>query len=79
MSDGREFADINEYKRMLMEDETAMPRSLIRLLLTYSHGRQLGFSDRVVVEQIVTDVQAKNYGLRSIIHEVVQSKSFRSP
>ena len=79
MPDGRKFADIRDYKRLLLEDSTAMPRSLARLLLAYSLGRQLGFSDRPEVERIVASVKAKNYGLRSLIHEIVQSKTFRQP
>ncbi|MCH7727578.1 MAG: DUF1592 domain-containing protein [Planctomycetes bacterium] len=79
MPDGKKFADINEYKRLLLEDKTGMARSLTRLLLTYSLGRQLGFSDRAEVERIVANVGAKGFGLRSLIHEIVQSKTFRSP
>jgi len=79
LPDGRKFADIREYKRFLLEDETAIARSLTRLLLTYSLGRRLGFSDRPEVERILAKVKAKDYGLRSLIHEVVQSETFRSP
>ena len=77
--DGREFADICQYKRLLLEDETAMARSLTRLLLSYSLGRELGFSDRPEVERIVSKVKVADYGLRSIIHEVVQSDTFQEP
>jgi hypothetical protein len=79
MPDGRAFAGIRDYKRLLLEDKTAMPRSLARLLLTYSLGRQLGFSDRPEVERLVASIKAKDYGLRSLIHEIVQSKTFRQP
>ncbi len=79
MPDGRKFADIREYKRLLLEDETAMPRSLTRLLLEYSLGRRMGFSDRPEVERIVAAAKTKNDGLRSLIYEVVQSETFRSP
>jgi hypothetical protein len=79
MPDGNTFADIRDYKRLLLNDEKAMARALTRLLLTYSLGRQLGFSDRPEVKRIIENTRAKDYGLRSIIHEVVQSQSFRSP
>ena len=79
MPDGRTFADIREYKRRLLEDETAMPEALTRLLLSYSLGRRLGFSDRQQVDRIVSELQAKDYGLRSLVHEVVKSETFRSP
>lgn len=78
LRDGRKFADIREYKRLLLEDESAMTHSLTRMLLTYSLGRTLGFSDRPVVSRIVADVKADEYGLRSIVHEVVQSDLFRT-
>jgi hypothetical protein len=77
--DGEPFADIREYKRLLLKDETAMARALTRLLLTYSLGRHLGFSDRPEVERIVASVRAKDQGLRSIIHEIVQSETFQAP
>lgn len=78
MPDGRTFAGIREYKRLLLEDDTAMARSLTRLLLTYCLGRQLGFSDRPEVDRIVANVKAKGYGLRLLIHEIVQSETFRT-
>lgn len=79
MPDGRKFSDIRDYKRLLLEDEAALPRSLARSLLTYSLGRQLSFSDRPEVERIVASVKAKDYGLRSLIREIVQSDTFRTP
>jgi hypothetical protein len=79
MPDGRAFAGIREYKQLLLADETAMPRALTRLLLTYALGRNLGFSDRAEVERIVAAARESHYGLRSIIHLVVQSPTFRQP
>lgn len=79
MPDGRKFSDIREYKSLLLEDQTAMARSLTRLLLSYSLGRQTGFSDRATIEDILARVKVDNYGLKSIINEIVLSETFRSP
>jgi hypothetical protein len=79
MPDGRPFVDIREYKQLLLADETALPDALTRVLLTYSLGRNLGFSDRPEVARIVAAVKPNDYGLRSLIHEVVQSPAFRQP
>ena len=79
MPDGRAFADVRQYKRLLLEDEDALPTALTRMLLTYSMGRPLGFSDRPEVERIVAKAKSSNYGLKSLIHEIVQSKAFRGP
>ncbi len=77
--DGRAFAGVREYKRLLLADETALPRALARQLLTYAIGRHLGFSDRAEVERIVARAKTENYGLRSLIHDIVQSPTFREP
>ncbi|MBC8352678.1 MAG: DUF1592 domain-containing protein [Planctomycetes bacterium] len=79
MPDGRTFADIREYKQLLLEDEKALPISLARLLLSYSLGRHVGFSDRSEVDRIVGQAQKANYGLRSLVHEIVQSDVFKQP
>ncbi|MCO6456492.1 MAG: DUF1592 domain-containing protein [Pirellulaceae bacterium] len=78
-ADGQPFADLREYKQLLLRDETALPRALARLLLTYATGRHLGFSDRPDVERIVNELKTNDYGLRSLIHAVVQSETFRGP
>ncbi|MCA9123721.1 MAG: DUF1592 domain-containing protein [Planctomycetaceae bacterium] len=78
-SDGQPFTGIHEYKQLLLKDNTAMPRALTRLLLSYSLGLHLGFSDRPAVERIVESVESHHYGLRSLIHAVVQSETFRQP
>lgn len=77
--DGQSFADIREYKQLLLKDETGMAQALTRLLLTYSVGRQMGFSDRAEIDRIVRNTQTANHGLRSIIHEIVSSPIFQGP
>ncbi|CAN5221031.1 DUF1592 domain-containing protein [soil metagenome] len=77
--DGREFADIRDYKRILLEDKEQLARSLTEKLLTYALGRGLGFSDRPGVDAIVANLEAGGYGLRTLVHEIVQSEAFRSP
>ena len=39
----------------------------------------MGFSDRPNVKQIVANVSRQNYGFRELIHEAVQSPTFRQP
>ncbi len=79
LADGRRFSGIREYKELLLEKDAAMPQALTRLLLTYSLGRSLGFSDRPEVDRIVASVKPSDYGLRSIIHAIVASPAFRQP
>lgn len=79
LPDGRRFADVREFKKLLLADPDQLARGLTEKLLTYALGRGLGFSDRPAVAAIVTRVRAREYGFRSLIHEIVQSDAFAAP
>lgn len=74
--DGQAFKDITDYKRLLLEDKDQLARNLVRKMIVYSTGADIQFADREVVEQIVEKLRTKNYGFRTLIHEVVQSRVF---
>jgi hypothetical protein len=76
LPDGRAFRDIDELKKLLVEDKDQLARCLTEKLLLYATGRGLRFSDRAVVKDIVARCRGKNYGFRSLIHEIVQSRVF---
>ena len=78
MPDGRPFADVEQYKQLLLEDKDALARNLVRKVLTYATGADIQFADREVVEQIVQGVRQKNYGFRTLIHDVAESRCFLS-
>jgi mono/diheme cytochrome c family protein len=73
---GKPFKDITDYKKILLEDKDQLARSLTQKLIVYATGADIQFADREVVEQIVAKIRAKNYGFRSLIHEIVQSRVF---
>jgi hypothetical protein len=79
LPDGREFRNIDELKKLLLADKTQVARCLTEKLLIYATGKAPRFSDRAVVEDIVGRIQTRDYGLRSLIHEVVQSRTFLKP
>jgi mono/diheme cytochrome c family protein len=76
LSDGRKFSDIQGFRKLLLSDQDQIARNLINQLITYSTGTTPGFGDRPVVEEILSRVRTQQYGLRSIIHEIVQSRLF---
>ncbi len=76
LPDGRAFQNIDELKKLLLEDKDQLARALTEKLLIYATGRGLRFSDRAVVKEIVARSRARNYGFRSLIHEIVQSRMF---
>ena len=74
--DGQRFQDITEYKKILLKDPDQVTRNLAAKLILYSTGAEIDFADRAIIEQIVRDVKAKNHGLRSLVHAVIQSPLF---
>jgi hypothetical protein len=76
MPDGRAFANVDEYKAMLLEDKDGLARALTEKLLTYATGARVHFADRDDVTAIVKSIQADHYGLRSLIHHIVDSRPF---
>jgi len=74
--EGKAFKDMDDYKKLLLEDKGQLARSLTQKLMVYATGADIQFADREVVEQIVAKLRAKNYGLRSLVHEIVQSRVF---
>lgn len=76
---GQSFDDIRTFKQLLLQENEAIARGLTEKLITYSLGRQVGFSDRAAVRQIVSDAARHDYGFRALIHQIVQSEIFRRP
>jgi hypothetical protein len=75
-ADGKAFADVIEFKKLLLEDEEAIARNLTEQLLVYATGAPVGFSDRDEVAAILEKSRGSEYGVRTIIHEIVQSPLF---
>lgn len=74
--DGRTFSDVEEYKALLLEDRDQLARNLTEKLLVYATGADIQFADREVVDQLVATLRTKNYGFRTLLHEVVQTRVF---
>ena len=78
LPDGRRFRNIDEFKQLLLSDKDQLARALAVKLLTYATGVPPTRADRPKVEAIVESVRGKNYGFRSLLHEVVASEVFRN-
>ena len=76
LADGRAFSDVRDMKRLLLQDEAQLARNLTRQLLVFATGASERFSDRTVVEQIVQGTKASQYGVRSLVHGLIQSELF---
>ena len=76
-ADGKPFAGFRQYRDQLAEDEIRLAKTLASKLLTFSTGREMGFSDRVEIEAIVKNSENHGHGVRDLIEQVVLSKIFR--
>lgn len=76
MAKGNAFADITEFKKLLLKDEEAIARNLTQQLIVYATGAPVRFCDRDEVDAILDKCRPTQYGVRSIIHEIVQSPLF---
>jgi mono/diheme cytochrome c family protein len=74
--DGRKFQTIDDYKELLLADKDQLARNLAQKLIVYATGAEIQFADREVVEELVAECRARNYGFRSLVHAVVQSRVF---
>jgi hypothetical protein len=75
--DGKAFRNIDEYKKVLLAGhKEQIARKITEKMLVYATGAEIQFADRAVVEQILQRLQTKNYGFRTLVHEVVQSRVF---
>jgi Protein of unknown function (DUF1592)/Protein of unknown function (DUF1588)/Protein of unknown function (DUF1585)/Protein of unknown function (DUF1587)/Protein of unknown function (DUF1595)/Planctomycete cytochrome C len=74
--DGKKFASIDDYRKILLADKDQLARNLVEKMIVYATGADLQFADREEVERIVAALRGKNYGFRTLIHEVVQSRVF---
>jgi hypothetical protein len=74
---GREFGDIRDYRQILLRKERQIARNLVERLIIFSTGAKVSFADRGVVQSILDRTEDSGYGVRSVIHEIVQSRLFR--
>ena len=76
LPDGRPFQDIRDFKRLVRAEDALLARNLTRQLLIFATGSPVRFGDRGEIEAILQRTRAQNYGLRSLVREVVQSPLF---
>lgn len=78
LQDGRRFGDVRDLKRLLLQDERKIARNLVQQLVTYSTGAPSRFADRPKIEVILNRARPGGYGVKSLIHGIIQSELFRN-
>lgn len=77
LSDGRSFQNIDELKQLLLEDKDLLARAFAARLIVYATGAAVQPDDEREIARIVDQIRPSNYGVRSLIHEIVQSPLFQ--
>ena len=77
LPDGRKFANVDEFKQLLLADPDVVARALARKLVTYGTGGAPGPADTAEIEAVVARTRERGFGLRTLIEEIVESRLFR--
>ena len=76
LPDGSAFAGPKEFKKLMLRQSDAVARCLAAKLISYSTGRRSEPGDILALDAIVAASKKRNFGLRTLLHAVVQSELF---
>ncbi|MEM7699167.1 MAG: DUF1592 domain-containing protein [Verrucomicrobiota bacterium] len=74
---GTPFDDYISFRELIADQPEALARNLIVKLLTFSTGREMGFSDRPEINQLTARAKAADYRIADLFEIVITSKIFR--
>ena len=77
MADGKRFSGPADFKQLLIDHPEQIARCITEKLVTYATGQPVGFEDYQVVDAILEETKASDFGLRSIVHAVIASELFQ--
>ncbi len=77
LADKRPFRDVHEIQTLFATDSHRLLKNLAQRLTIYATGRDTSFSDRAALAAIVANTQKQGGGIRTLIHELVQSPLFQ--
>lgn len=75
---GPSFKTYLELRDIFISRADSFNRGLIKNLLGYSLGRSIGFSDQDLIDELQKKMKQQNNSLKSLIHEIVKSKVFKT-
>lgn len=78
LPDGRKFSSFPEFQTLLTAERDALANNLARQFAVYATGRGLSFADRDEIAAVVTAGNKNGGGVRTLLHEMVQSQLFRT-
>ncbi|TWT39846.1 hypothetical protein KOR42_51250 [Thalassoglobus neptunius] len=76
--DGKKFDGFEEFRDQLSQEKEILTRTFVEKLLTFATGRELGFSDRDEIDEIVQNSIENQTGIGELLYAVIESDIFRS-
>lgn len=76
LPDGTPFRGIRDFKGILLKREEQLARNLLEQLISYATGAPASFADEETVSEMMTELSQSDFGVRSMIHAVIQSPLF---
>ena len=76
LPDGRVFHNISDLKKHLLTDKEKLAKNFVEQLAVFATGTPVRFSDREEMAAILRKTESENYGVRSLITELVKSDLF---
>lgn len=76
LPDERAFKDVTDFQTLIAADSSRLLKNLAQQLTIYATGRDISFSDRDQIAAIVANTQKSGGGIRTLIHELIQSQLF---
>ena len=78
LPDGRVFENMREFRQHLARKPDVIAKTFLTKFLTFATGRELGFSDRPELNQIIRWAEKDDYRTKDLIHFAIQSQIFRN-
>jgi len=77
-TEDKNFKDIRGFQDLLAADPDRLAKNLISQLAIYSTGRPVAFSDQDSIAFIVNNTKKTGGGVRTLLHELIQSPLFQT-
>jgi len=78
LPDERKFAGIADFKTLLASEKHQLLHNLARQLTVYATGRDIAFSDRAALNDIVARTEKQGGGIWTLLHEIALSSLFQT-
>ena len=78
LPDEQTFIGISDFKALIAADERALLHNLAKQFLIYATGRDVAFSDRAALAEIVARAEQQKGGIRTLLHQTVASPLFQT-